>query len=79
MNGVAYVDDSKATNAPSRGPRWDSVTVQLCGSLEARRRARVDELVKQVEGKLRAVVVIGQDQEPWRGTRRAGARRRATM
>lgn len=68
VDGVAYVDDSKATNAHAAraslmGQRDGSVVWIAGGQAKG---SRFEELVHQVEGKLRAVVVIGKDQEPWR-------------
>ncbi|MFT0847889.1 UDP-N-acetylmuramoyl-L-alanine--D-glutamate ligase [Actinomycetaceae bacterium L2_0104] len=68
IDDVAYVDDSKATNAHAAraslmGQRDGSV-VWIAGGLA--KGSRFEELVEQVEGKLRGVVVIGRDQKPWR-------------
>ena len=68
IDGVAYVDDSKATNAHAAraslmGQRDGSVVWIAGGQAKG---SRFEELVEQVESKLRGVVVIGQDQEPWR-------------
>lgn len=68
VDGVAYVDDSKATNAHAAraslmGQRDRSVVWIAGGQAKG---SRFEDLVQQVESKLRAVVVIGKDQEPWR-------------
>ena len=67
VDGVRYVDDSKATNAhaarASLGAQADGTTVWIVGGLA--KGGRFEDLVADVSGKLRAVVVIGVDQEPW--------------
>lgn len=66
--GVSYVDDSKATNAhaarASLGAQSDGSTVWIVGGLA--KGSRFEELVGDVVKKLRAVIVIGVDQDPWR-------------
>ena len=68
VDGVRYVDDSKATNAhaarASLGAQADGTTVWIVGGLA--KGGRFEDLVADVSGKLRAVVVIGVDQEPWK-------------
>lgn len=68
LNGVRYVDDSKATNAhatlASIASQRDGSVVWIAGGVA--KGARFNELVGAVKSKLRAVVVIGVDQEPWR-------------
>ena len=68
VDGVRYVDDSKATNAhaarASLGAQADGTTVWIVGGLA--KGGRFEDLVANVSGKLRAVVVIGVDQEPWK-------------
>ena len=59
--GVAYVDDSKATNphaAAASLRAYDSV-VWVAGGLA--KGARFDDLVRSVRDRLRAVVLIGRD------------------
>ena len=68
VDGVAYVDDSKATNAHAAraslmGQRAGSVVWIAGGQAKG---SRFEDLVEQVKSKLRAVVVIGKDQQPWR-------------
>jgi UDP-N-acetylmuramoylalanine--D-glutamate ligase len=61
VDAVAYVDDSKATNphaAASSLQAFDPV-VWVAGGLA--KGARFDDLVRQVRGRLRAVVLIGRD------------------
>lgn len=66
VNGVAYVDDSKATNAhaayASLAALEPGTAVWIAGGLA--KGAEFDDLVKDVAGQLRGVVVIGVDQEP---------------
>jgi UDP-N-acetylmuramoylalanine--D-glutamate ligase len=67
IDGVTYVDDSKATNAHSAaaslaGFRPGSV-VWIAGGLA--KGARFDELVEARADRLRAAVVIGVDPEPF--------------
>lgn len=68
VGGVAYVDDSKATNAHAAraclASLEEGTAVWIVGGLA--KGARFDGLVEDVAGKLRGVVVIGVDQEPWR-------------
>jgi len=65
---VTFVDDSKATNAhaalASLGSFRDSSVVWIAGGLA--KGAQFEQLVSQTKTKLRAVVVIGIDQEPMR-------------
>lgn len=65
---VIFVDDSKATNAhaalASLSSFADHTVVWIAGGLA--KGARFDDLVQQAQTKLRAVVVIGHDQEPMR-------------
>ncbi|WP_225754160.1 UDP-N-acetylmuramoyl-L-alanine--D-glutamate ligase [Actinotalea sp. Marseille-Q4924] len=67
VDGVAFVDDSKATNAhaaaASLGPAAPGTVVWIAGGLA--KGARFDDLVAQRADRLRAVVLIGTDQEPW--------------
>ncbi|EYR62827.1 UDP-N-acetylmuramoyl-L-alanyl-D-glutamate synthetase [Actinotalea ferrariae CF5-4] len=67
VDGVSYVDDSKATNAhaasASLGPAAPGTVVWIAGGLA--KGARFEELVAQRADRLRAVVLIGTDQEPW--------------
>ena len=61
VDGVRYVDDSKATNphaAQSSLSAYDPV-VWVAGGLA--KGARFDELVQAVRGRLRGVVLLGQD------------------
>lgn len=68
IDGVHYINDSKATNAhaaqASLGAIKDARAVWIVGGLA--KGARFTELVAKVAPKLRAVVVIGVDQTPWR-------------
>ncbi|MEW6869205.1 UDP-N-acetylmuramoyl-L-alanine--D-glutamate ligase [Trueperella pyogenes] len=66
VNGVSYVDDSKATNAHAAeaSVRALDSAVWIVGGLA--KGAHFEELVAKVAKNLRAVVVIGVDQEPWR-------------
>ncbi|MGO1943490.1 MAG: UDP-N-acetylmuramoyl-L-alanine--D-glutamate ligase [Ancrocorticia sp.] len=70
--GVSYVDDSKATNAHAARASLmgceDSSVVWIAGGQA--KGSRFDELVAAVAGKLRAVIVIGKDHEPWRAALR---------
>ena len=67
VDGVAYVDDSKATNAHAAKASLmgchDSSVVWIAGGQP--KGARFKELVGEIVGKLQAVIVIGTDQEPW--------------
>lgn len=61
VNGVSYVDDSKATNphaAAASLTAYDPVVWIAGGQLKG---ADVDELVRTVAPRLRAAVLIGQD------------------
>jgi UDP-N-acetylmuramoylalanine--D-glutamate ligase len=63
VDGVRYVDDSKATNphaAASSLAAYDPV-VWVAGGLA--KGARFDELVQDVGHRLRGVVLIGQDRD----------------
>jgi UDP-N-acetylmuramoylalanine--D-glutamate ligase len=76
--GIAFVDDSKATNAHAaeaalRSFSADSV-VWIAGGLA--KGASFDDLVRRCEDRLRAVVLIGVDREP---LRRALERHAATI
>jgi len=66
VDGVAYVDDSKATNAhaaaASLGAFPPGTVVWIAGGLA--KGARFDDLVTARADRLRAVVVIGVDAEP---------------
>ena len=66
IDGVAYVDDSKATNAHAAAASLASVepghAVWIAGGLA--KGARFDDLVRDRADRLRAVVVIGVDGEP---------------
>lgn len=68
VDGVAYVDDSKATNAHAARASImgcaDSSVVWIAGGQA--KGSRFNDLVDQVREKLQAVIVIGKDQEPWR-------------
>lgn len=65
--GVHWVDDSKATNAhaakASLLAQKDGATVWIAGGQA--KGSRFTDLVERVADRLRAVVVIGVDQEPW--------------
>ncbi|MPV39120.1 UDP-N-acetylmuramoyl-L-alanine--D-glutamate ligase, partial [Georgenia subflava] len=69
VDGVAYVDDSKATNAhaaeASLGSLPAGTVVWVAGGLA--KGATFDELVLARRDRLRAVVLIGVDREPLRG------------
>lgn len=66
LDGVVYVDDSKATNAHAAvaafGGRPDSSVVWIAGGLA--KGQSFDSLVVEVRDRLRAVVLIGADAEP---------------
>ena len=66
IDGVAWVDDSKATNAHAASASLASVdagrAVWVAGGLA--KGARFDDLVRRRRDRLRAVVVIGVDPEP---------------
>ncbi|HEY8719838.1 UDP-N-acetylmuramoyl-L-alanine--D-glutamate ligase, partial [Pengzhenrongella sp.] len=68
VDGVAYVDDSKATNAhaaaASLGAFAPGSVVWVAGGLA--KGATFDDLVRTRRDRLRAVVLIGVDQEPLR-------------
>jgi UDP-N-acetylmuramoylalanine--D-glutamate ligase len=68
VDSVAYVDDSKATNAhaaaASLGAFAPGTVVWLAGGLA--KGATFDDLVRSRRDRLRAVVLIGVDQEPMR-------------
>jgi UDP-N-acetylmuramoylalanine--D-glutamate ligase len=67
VDGVAYVDDSKATNAHAAAAALAAFTpgtvVWIAGGLA--KGGRFDDLVQGRADRLRAVVVIGEDQQPW--------------
>ncbi len=67
LDGVHYVDDSKATNAHSAAAALAGFppgsVVWIAGGLA--KGARFDDLVAQSAGRLRAAVVIGVDPEPF--------------
>lgn len=67
VDGVAYVDDSKATNAhaasASLGPAAPGTVVWIAGGLA--KGARFDDLVAERADRLRGVVLLGVDQAPW--------------
>ncbi|MCL2788519.1 MAG: UDP-N-acetylmuramoyl-L-alanine--D-glutamate ligase, partial [Micrococcales bacterium] len=67
VDGVEYIDDSKATNAHAAraalAGRPERSVVWICGGLA--KGARFDELVASVAGVLAGVVVIGADPEPF--------------
>ena len=67
VGGVSFVDDSKATNAHAalaslRAQREKSVVWIAGGQAKG---SHFEELVERVTPQLKAVVVIGVDQEPW--------------
>ncbi len=67
IGGVSFVDDSKATNAHAalaslRAQREGSVVWIAGGQAKG---SHFEELVERVTPQLKAVVVIGVDQEPW--------------
>ncbi|WP_255313830.1 UDP-N-acetylmuramoyl-L-alanine--D-glutamate ligase [Trueperella pecoris] len=66
VDGVRYIDDSKATNAHAAEASVRAIdgAVWIVGGLA--KGARFVDLVAKVKDHLRAVVVIGADQEPWR-------------
>ena len=68
VDGVAYVDDSKATNAHAAAASLGSFpagsVVWVAGGLA--KGARFEDLVRDRAERLRAVVLIGVDQGPWR-------------
>ncbi|AEG44057.1 UDP-N-acetylmuramoyl-L-alanine--D-glutamate ligase [Isoptericola variabilis] len=67
LGGVAYVDDSKATNphaaAASLATYEPGTVVWVAGGLA--KGARLDDLVERRADRLRAAVVIGVDPAPW--------------
>ncbi|TGJ96728.1 UDP-N-acetylmuramoyl-L-alanine--D-glutamate ligase, partial [Actinotalea fermentans ATCC 43279 = JCM 9966 = DSM 3133] len=69
VDGVAYVDDSKATNAHAAaaalGAFAPGSVVWVAGGLA--KGATFDELVRARLSRLRAVVLIGADPEPLAG------------
>jgi UDP-N-acetylmuramoylalanine--D-glutamate ligase len=69
LDGVAYVDDSKATNphaaAASLATYAPGTVVWVAGGLA--KGATLDDLVARRADRLRAAVVIGVDAEPWTG------------
>ncbi len=68
VDGVSYVDDSKATNAhaaaASLGAFAPGTVVWVAGGLA--KGATFDDLVRDRADRLRAAVLIGADPEPWR-------------
>lgn len=67
IDGVTWIDDSKATNAHAAQAALAAVTgpvVWVAGGLA--KGASFDDLVQAVRHKLRAVVLIGVDREPLR-------------
>lgn len=67
LDGVAYVDDSKATNAHAASASLAAypagTVVWIAGGLA--KGARFEDLVAARADRLRAVVLIGVDAEPW--------------
>ena len=67
VEGASYVDDSKATNAHAAAASLAAYpagsVVWIAGGLA--KGARFDELVASRGDRLRAVVLIGRDPEPW--------------
>ena len=67
INGVTYVDDSKATNAHAAAASLKSfpkgTVVWVLGGLA--KGATFDDLVKDNRDALRSVIVIGKDQTPY--------------
>lgn len=73
VDDVAFVDDSKATNphaAASSLQAYDPV-VWVAGGLA--KGARFDDLVRQVHGRLRGVVLLGRDRDVIAGALREHA------
>ncbi|WP_255491825.1 MULTISPECIES: UDP-N-acetylmuramoyl-L-alanine--D-glutamate ligase [unclassified Actinotalea] len=68
LDGVQWVDDSKATNAHAAAASLAAfapgTVVWVAGGLA--KGARFEDLVRDRADRLRAVVLIGVDQEPWR-------------
>ncbi|WP_228372624.1 UDP-N-acetylmuramoyl-L-alanine--D-glutamate ligase [Demequina maris] len=66
LDGVSYVDDSKATNAhaveAAFGGRTDKSVVWIAGGLA--KGQEFSALVQVLAGRVRAAVLIGVDQEP---------------
>jgi UDP-N-acetylmuramoylalanine--D-glutamate ligase len=67
LDGVHFVDDSKATNAHAAAAALSGfapgTVVWIAGGLA--KGARFDDLVSERADRLRGVVVIGVDPEPW--------------
>ena len=67
VDGVRYVDDSKATNAHAASASLAGLApasvVWIAGGLA--KGAGFEDLVVQLRDRLRAVVLIGADAEPW--------------
>ena len=67
VDGASYVDDSKATNAHAAAASLAAYptgsVVWIAGGLA--KGARFDELLEARGDRLRAVVLIGRDPEPW--------------
>ncbi len=61
VDGVSYIDDSKATNPHAAAAALDAhdPVVWIAGGLA--KGASFDELVRSVRGRLRGVVLLGQD------------------
>lgn len=66
--GVAYIDDSKATNAHAAQAsllvQKPASTIWIAGGLA--KGSQFENLVERVADRLAGVIVIGTDQEPWR-------------
>ncbi|WP_062377397.1 UDP-N-acetylmuramoyl-L-alanine--D-glutamate ligase [Demequina pelophila] len=66
LDGVSYVDDSKATNAhaveAAFGGRADRSVVWIAGGLA--KGQEFDALVRSIAGRVRAAVLLGVDQAP---------------
>ncbi len=65
IDGVRYVNDSKATNAHAAEASVRALTSAVWIVGGQAKGATFSELVRKVEPHLRAVVVIGVDQSPW--------------
>ncbi|MFY9262789.1 MAG: UDP-N-acetylmuramoyl-L-alanine--D-glutamate ligase [Arcanobacterium sp.] len=67
VNGVDYIDDSKATNAHAAQAsvlaQHSGATVWIVGGQA--KGARFEKLVARVADRLHTVIVLGVDQEPW--------------
>ncbi|PWD50028.1 UDP-N-acetylmuramoyl-L-alanine--D-glutamate ligase [Serinibacter arcticus] len=67
LDGVTWVNDSKATNAHAAAASLrglaDGTCVWLAGG--DAKGAPLDDLVRDFAGKMRAVVLIGRDPRPW--------------